>query len=156
MRIRDVQDEDFPKLLWNEHLQNEWKESIEKDLRERHEQGIIWLVAEEDNEIIGQIMARLNGKFGKPYIWALRVKEAHQNKGVGTTLTLEAENKLKQRGAKDVTITVNTDNPDAVRLYKRLNYIQKDKTIVDRWSYPRNGKQVEYDVELFFLEKKLL
>ena len=153
MTIRPIQENDSPKIIW--HGLEEWEEVIRKDYKEMEEKGTVWLVAEENGEPIGQVLATMKGKHGKPHLWALRVRDDHRNKGIGTALILRAEEVLKNRGATIVTIDVDTWNENAIRLYERVGYKRTGRERKEHWTRNYNGKVIEEDIILFDLEKVL-
>lgn len=154
MTIRPIKENDFPNIIWPGL--EEWEEVIKKDYKEMDEKGILWLVAEEHGEPVGQILATMKGKHGKPHLWALRVREDHQNKGIGTLLINRAEEELKNQGATNVTIDVDAWNDNAMRLYQRLGYKKTGGERKEHWTRMHDGKKIEEDVILFDLEKDLL
>lgn len=91
---------------------------------------LMWIVQIPQGEIIGQAfvmlksseMSAADGKT-RAYVFAFRVKPSWRNKGIGTYLMHFVENDLQQRGYKVVTLNVAKENPDALRLYKRLGYV---------------------------------
>jgi predicted N-acetyltransferase YhbS len=66
-----------------------------------------WLVAESDGVVIGEIVAGVErnpsiGKIG--VIYGLDVDARHQKRGIGTALSLAAEEALKKKGAERVVV----------------------------------------------------
>lgn len=152
MIIRTVTDEDLPKLIWKGL--EEWEETIYKEFAEREEKGTLWLVAEENGEPVGQILATVKGKFGKPYLSALRVRPDLRGKGIGTQLIQKAEEALKRQGASIITISVDVENR-AIRLYERLGYVRVGEVRKEHWVRTYKGKQIEEDIVLYDLEKHI-
>jgi ribosomal protein S18 acetylase RimI-like enzyme len=80
-------------------------------------------------EIVGQVFLqyasddpRFADGLTRGYIYALRVKAAYQNQGIGRQLIQEAEGHLRQKGMRLATIGVAKSNAGAQRLYERLGY----------------------------------
>lgn len=97
-----------------------WQKRLEKLPEGRYN-----LVAEQDDEIIGQISFWAYQRARKKHAgsFGMAVKEAHQGKGVGTKLlsavTDLADNWLNLRR---IEITVYTDNEAAIKLYKNHGF----------------------------------
>jgi GNAT superfamily N-acetyltransferase len=89
------------------------------------------LVAWRDGVPVGDVVLRLSGADhpfirermpGRPMIYHLEVAPAHQRQGVGTALLDAAEAQARTRGHGLVQLLVETDNPEAERLYRRRGY----------------------------------
>jgi len=139
--IRQVTEEDLPALEWDgEYIQyrrmfaNLFKES-------QTGRTLLWVVALPEGGLIGQAFVMLKSSEqeaadgqNRAYLFALRVKQAWRSRGIGAYLMAFAENDLRVRGFKFVTLNVAKDNHSALRLYKRLGY----KVIGSRsgsWTY---------------------
>ena len=55
-------------------------------------------------------------------IWQLAVHPLLQRLGIGTALIADLEQRLRRRGLTEARLSVEHDNPDATRLYRRLGY----------------------------------
>jgi len=88
----------------------------------------LFLVAEEDNQIVGVIMGAWDGRRG--WIHHLAVKKEWRNQGVGSTLLGEVEKRLKAKGCLKVNLMVLRENVDAQRLYARLGYQEMSATLL--------------------------
>ena len=78
-----------------------------------------------------------------------------RGRGIGTRLLEEAENILVERGFRWATIAVAKDNPDALRLYRRLGFrtIRADD---GDWSYRDHEGSLRFVHEpCWVLEKQL-
>jgi ribosomal-protein-alanine N-acetyltransferase len=61
---------------------------------------------------------------GAGWISVLAVGEAHRGRGIGAALTVRAAKRLFAAGAREVGLTTDDDNGDAIRLYVRLGFRQ--------------------------------
>lgn len=77
--------------------------------------GTVQLVFKDENEVYA------DGR-GKAHLHHARVAEEFRGRGIGTVLVEEAEHEARKRGFKDMTIGVDEDNQQAIKLYERLGY----------------------------------
>jgi len=99
------------------------------DLHERFPETFI--VAEEDNKIIGYIMCRIETGlpdfrfFGIPrkgHVISIAVLPEHQRKGIGIALMKEAMTKMKGYKATECYLEVRVSNEPGVNLYRKLGF----------------------------------
>jgi ribosomal protein S18 acetylase RimI-like enzyme len=157
--IRPARAEDLRALEWEGEYQRfrmVYQRAYADSLRGRR----ILLVAEEQGEIVGQIFMQidsaLSGGDGRAaYLYALRVRPTHRNRGIGTELVREAEAILRTRGFARALISVAKNNDPARRLYERLGYevFGEDP---GNWSFfDDRGKQQEVHEPAYLLDKIL-
>jgi GNAT superfamily N-acetyltransferase len=123
VRVRSVEQDDLPQLLsygWmnphDEVIQRAYDRSVEGDL--------IFLVAEADTQIIGQVwvdLAHLADEW-MGLIVALFVVPTMQNLGLGTRLLQQAEAAMRERGLLAAEVSIEKKNLKARHLYARLGY----------------------------------
>ena len=98
---------------------------------------LTFLVAEEDGEVVGYVMCRIEtglpnfGLFGlikKGHVVSIAVMPQHRRKGIGYTLMKEAMKNMKKYNAKECFLEVRVSNQPAINLYKKLGF-QIVKTI---------------------------
>jgi ribosomal protein S18 acetylase RimI-like enzyme len=65
-------------------------------------------------------------------LWQLSVHPLLQGLGIGTALVADLEERLRRRGRTEARLTVEHDNPDAARLYRRLGYVEHGSA-VESW-----------------------
>jgi ribosomal protein S18 acetylase RimI-like enzyme len=65
-------------------------------------------------------------------LWQLAVHPLLQRLGVGTAMIADLEQRLRARGRTEARLTVEHDNPEAARLYRRLGYREHDSA-VESW-----------------------
>ena len=121
LRFRDLEPEDIPELGWSggpAHLREiaqAWEDGVAGDV------GV--LVGEVST---GRLIAcggvRLTRYPDVAELWMLSVAESWQGLGVGSALIAALEDVAAERGHTRVQLSVEFDNPDADRLYRRLGY----------------------------------
>jgi ribosomal protein S18 acetylase RimI-like enzyme len=80
----------------------------------------LFLVAEEDDEIVGSVIGGWDGRRG--WIYHLAVKPKHQRKGIGVRLVREVEKRLGVKGAKKVNAQVYKWNEKSSEFFKAIGY----------------------------------
>jgi ribosomal protein S18 acetylase RimI-like enzyme len=90
-----------------------------KHKTERDSQSI--LIAEDAGKIVGCIFIVEDGWIG--FIWRVCVKETHRKKGIGSMLLKKAEEIIRSRGIKEVSILVDPKKEALQNWYKKQNYI---------------------------------
>lgn len=135
MEIRLAKIEDIAQLT---HLKKPQKEQHVKmfhdnqidRLKDMEKGEAIYLVAEEENQIIAHLLLRLNGTTyepGYPNMNDLYVAQEKRQRGIGSKLVDEAEKIAKEKGYAKISLAVNpTLNPKAKALYEHLGYRQTD------------------------------
>ena len=119
--------------------------------------AVFWTV-DDNGELIGELYAFLNlddrdfadGK-DRAYLCAFRIRKQYRGQGLGTALMKAALEDMKNRGFKTVTIGVNKDEPENIRLYERLGFSERVKEChYDPCGLDEKG-QPEYDGEGWWL-----
>ncbi len=80
------------------------------------------LVAEQDGEIVGVLIAAWDGWRGNMY--RLAVREGHRREGIGLALTREGEEYLREYGVRRVTALVAFDDEVAGGFWEAAGYPQ--------------------------------
>jgi ribosomal protein S18 acetylase RimI-like enzyme len=80
------------------------------------------LVAEQNGEIVGALIAAWDGWRGNMY--RLAVREGHRRKGIGLALTRAGEDYLRQCGVRRVTALVAFDDEVAGEFWESAGYPQ--------------------------------
>jgi len=132
LQIREFTMTDYPAVyaLWEQAgpglaiRPSDQPEEVEKKLTRDPD---LFLVAEEEGQVVGVIMGAWDGRRG--WLHHLAVAEGYRNRGIGTALLLEVETRLKAKGCLKVNLLIRRNNPDARRLYERLGY-QEMSTII--------------------------
>lgn len=99
------------------------------DLHRRYPETFI--VAEENDEVIGYIMCRVevglsnlgfSGIVKKGHVVSVAVLPEHRRKGVGNSLITQAAEAMKRYSAKQCYLEVRGTNQEAIILYKKLGF----------------------------------
>jgi ribosomal-protein-alanine N-acetyltransferase len=85
--------------------------------------GDTFLVAEEDSQVVGYVIARKVD--AKGHIIAIAVDPRHRCRGIGKALMLAVEEELRKKGVVELWLEVRVSNTRAVKFYKRLGYVEK-------------------------------
>jgi ribosomal protein S18 acetylase RimI-like enzyme len=80
----------------------------------------LFLVAEDENRIVGAVLGGFDGRRGMVY--HLAVAAAQRQRGLGSALMAELESRLKAKGCRKYYLLVTYDNTDVVDFYRRLGW----------------------------------
>jgi GNAT superfamily N-acetyltransferase len=151
----------LPGLEWF-GLYTHFRRLFERTYEEQTEGRRLMLVADLNGFPVGQIFVHFTDAGQEPhlrklrgYLYALRVLEPLQGRGIGTRLIQEAERELLARGYRWSVIAVAKDNPGARRLYERLSYVvfADDPGI---WHYTdHEGRACRVEEPAWMLQKAL-
>jgi ribosomal protein S18 acetylase RimI-like enzyme len=94
-------------------------EEIEKKLTRDPD---LFLVAEEEGQVVGVIVGAWDGRRG--WIHHLAVAQPCRGRGIGSALIAEVERRLRAKGCLKVNLLVHRDNEQARRLYRDLGYAE--------------------------------
>ena len=124
--------------------------------------AIFWAL-DNSGEIVGELYAFLNLEdrdfadgHDTAYLCAFRVKKEYRGQGYGSRLMETALEDLKQRGFRNVTIGVGSDEPQNIRLYRRLGFNAKIKDCHYDPCGMDEDMQPLYDDTVWWLLKKEL
>lgn len=90
-----------------------------------------FIVAEENGQIVGYIMSRielglsalgLGGLIKKGHVVSVAVMPEHRRRGIGKALVSEAIEAMKRYNAKQCYLEVRASNSAAIGLYKQLGF----------------------------------
>lgn len=128
LRIREVRKDDLVALEWDGeyvHFRRLYRQAFDEANLGRR----IMLVAEVEDEIVGQIFIHLRSRWQKSfggdrtaYLHSFRVKARFRKQGIGGRLLRSAEARLRAEGYNRAVISVAKDNPDALRMYRSHGY----------------------------------
>ncbi len=101
------------------------------------EQGEVWLIGDEKSpDPIGYLA--LVFSFGlewggkNAFVDELFVVDAHRGKGIGTQALEHAIKRCAQRGIRALRLEVMRKNENALKLYKRLNFVDLGRHLLTR------------------------
>ncbi len=80
----------------------------------------LFLVAEQDDKIVGSVIGGWDGRRG--WIYHLAVKPEHQRKGIGVELVREVEKRLVAKGAKKVNAQVYKWNEQSSEFFRAIGF----------------------------------
>ncbi len=159
--IRPIEEQDLPALEWGEtyiHFRRLFRQAYE-DMRIGTRQ-LLMMEHRTTGEMIGQVFIQWSSSdpryadgAKRGYLYALRVKPAFQNRGLGTRILEAAEEELRRRGMTTASIGVEKNNPRARALYERRGY----RIIADdpgRWSYVDHEGNIQEVLEPAWLMEK--
>lgn len=83
------------------------------------------LVAEDQNEVVGQIVSM---PFGPKvaFYWRLSVSEKYRRQGIAHKLVETLEGRLRELGVVDVCALVNSAKPELLEFYEKQDYNYSD------------------------------
>jgi ribosomal protein S18 acetylase RimI-like enzyme len=161
--IRPMEERDLPALEWDgefPHFRRLFRQAFE-DMQ----LGTRYLLVIERipaGEMVGQVFIQWNSsdpRFAdgsrRGYLYALRIKPAFRERGLGARMIRAAEEVLRGRGMDSASIGVEKNNPRARALYERQGYrvIAEDP---GRWSYIDHCGIVQEVLEpAWLMEKKI-
>ncbi len=127
IRLRRFSLEDYEDVI------NIWKQCklsykpFGRDRRDRIEKemnrGIaIFILAEDNHEIIGTILGTHDGRKG--WINRLAVLPTYRNQGIARKLVKEVEKQLHEIGIDIITCLIEDSNPDSRKVFSQLEYIE--------------------------------
>ncbi len=129
MSIRAYRESDFAevKLLWQQVFPNDppWNSAESAVPEKLAVQPDRFLVATNDDKVIGTIMAGYDGHRG--WLYAVAVSENCRRNGVGTALVREAEARLGGLGCRKINLQIRSANAQVKAFYDRLDYEIEDR-----------------------------
>lgn len=133
MQIREFRyPEDYPQVesLWASMAKgvnlgrSDTPEEIQKKIAQ--DPGL-FIVAEENGQIIGTVIGGFDGRRG--LIYHLAVTTSFRGQGVGSRLMREIESRLRAKGCIRCYLLVTTDNNKAMRYYEKRGWERMDWVI---------------------------
>lgn len=137
VRFRLCREDDLPALEWM-GLHTRQREIIEGAFAAQRRGEAAMLLVEAGGYPVAQAWIDFaeRGSPDRPRLWAVRVFPPLQGAGLGEMLMERAERLAAERGAREVELGVEFDNPDARRFYRRLGYRPAgSRTEVERYSF---------------------
>lgn len=120
-------------IIETECFSHPWsKQSLEEEL---NNETSLFLVAKEENEVIGYIGMSI--VIDEGYIFNVAVRENHRNKGVATALINELVTYGKKNNFSFITLEVRESNLPAISLYSKFGFIKAG----ERKDYYSNPKE---------------
>jgi len=118
---------DGVKALWQEMFPDDppWNGADVAIPAKKAVQPELFLVAVDNGQVIGSVMAGYDGHRG--WLYAVAVLNSHQRQGVGTALIREAEKRLRSLGCGKINLQIRASNSAVVQFYKHLGYTAEDR-----------------------------
>jgi len=88
----------------------------------------LFLIAEQDGDIIGSVIGAFDGRRGM--IYHLAVRQDYRGQGVGAALLSEVEKRLQAKGCLKCLLLVFADNTEAVQFYRTHGWREQTEDIV--------------------------
>ena len=107
-------------------------DDIEELRRLVSESGELFLVAEQDNQVVGTVVGGWDGWRGN--IYRLAVSPEYRRQGIGEALVQEVERRLVARGTRKISILIEHEDTLAISFWDSLNNI----------GYERDPRMVRY------------
>jgi ribosomal protein S18 acetylase RimI-like enzyme len=134
MLIREFEIEDYSKVmtLWkNAGLVLRPGDELEDIKVKLQRDPDLFLVAEEEDAIVGVVMGAWDGRRG--WINHLAVEPAHQWRGIASAMIDELERRLSEKGAKMVNAQVYQRNTKSLEFFKARGYeIHSDRIMIGK------------------------
>jgi ribosomal protein S18 acetylase RimI-like enzyme len=127
MKIRPFQpaDEESVIALWHAcGLTRPWNDPRRDIQRKLGEQPELFLVATDEERVVGSAMVGFDGHRG--WVYYLAVSPQHRMLHIGRTLMQEAEQLLMARGCPKINLLIRSSNAEVIAFYRRLGYTQDD------------------------------
>lgn len=120
-------------IIETECFSHPWsRQSLEEEL---DNETSIFLVAKEENEVIGYIGMSI--VIDEGYIFNVAVRESYRNKGVATALINELVTYGKKNNFSFITLEVRKSNLPAISLYSKFGFLKAG----ERKDYYSNPKE---------------
>ncbi len=81
-----------------------------------------FLIAEEDDVILGYALGNFSSKDDQGWILSLGVRPEARGKQIRKMLTKKLITLLEDNNSKEICLTVHPDNASAIRIYKNLGF----------------------------------
>jgi N-acetylglutamate synthase-like GNAT family acetyltransferase len=125
MKIRLATKSDIPAITSMKKIEDE--ERYLQRINETSEGRSVYLVAEQDGQVVGQVFLKYYGTETYPEypnMEDLFVDENFRDHGIGTALIMECENRVKAKEFTKVGLSVNPSlNKKAMSLYEKFGYV---------------------------------
>jgi ribosomal protein S18 acetylase RimI-like enzyme len=129
-------DEGAVVALWQAcGLTRPWNDPRKDVARKLRVQPELFLVGEEDGEVVATAMAGYEGHRG--WVSYLGVSPAHQRRGLGRAIMAEVERLLRAAGCPKINLQVRAGNAEAVAFYRSIGFEMDDVVSL--------GKRLERD-----------
>jgi ribosomal protein S18 acetylase RimI-like enzyme len=87
----------------------------------------LFLVAEEDGQIIGTVIGGFDGRRG--LLYHLAVAASFRRRGIGSRLMEEVETRMRAKGCMRCYLLVTMDNPEGMAYYEKHGWERMDYVV---------------------------
>lgn len=91
----------------------------------------LFLVAEEDEEIVGTVMGAWDGRRG--WIYHLSVLPSYRHRGVASGLIRELEARMRKLGVLKLNALIHPWNEASIKFFKSLGYGIQTMNEAEKW-----------------------
>ena len=91
----------------------------------------LFLVLEEDAQLIGVVMGAYDGRRG--WIYHLAVAPTRQGEGLGQQLVHALEDRLQAKGCDKVNLLIEPSNRRVQSFYEKLGYQTDELIFMEKW-----------------------
>lgn len=154
--IRRTTEADLPRLEWSGAFAHH-RQIIREAFAAQGRGEAVMLVADLDGFPVGQAWLELTPKADSaaPAVWAVRVMEPLQGKGLGARLMAAMEAEARALGCAELELAVEKANPRARRLYERLGWrVRRERREAYAYVTPE-GASVSQALDEWVLGKRL-
>ena len=134
MQIREFKLEDFTAVisLWQDAgLELNRSDSFEGIERKLERDPDLFLVGEEDHQILAAIMAGFDGR--RCWVYHMAVHPYGQGRGWGALLLEELEKRVKAKGCEKVNLLLEPSYTEVITFFERLEYRHNDLIFLEKW-----------------------
>jgi len=129
MIIRELTHEDYDNLLllWKEaglSARPQGRDSQERIEAELFNDISLFLVAQENNTLVGSVLGTHDGRKG--WINRLAVRPGFRNQGIAQKLVKAVEQWLASQGIEIIACLIESGNDTSVNLFRKLNYAEHE------------------------------
>lgn len=137
MEIREFALSDYEDVidLWQRAgLSLSRSDSIEGIKRKLERDSELFLVVEEDKQIIGAVMGCFDGRRG--WVNHLAIDPDFQGNQIGKNIMDELERRFREVGCEKVNLLISMDNTKVQGFYERLGFTQDPLVFMEKWIIP--------------------
>ena len=131
--IRPLTDDDVAAVvdLWGATgLTRPWNDPLSDIRRSRAVWPNLLLVAHDDEDVVGSVMAGYDGHRG--WLYYLATLPSHRGRGIARALVAEAEARLTALGCPKVMLMVRSDNTAVLEFYDALDYTRETAVLTGK------------------------
>jgi len=129
MEIRPYTDSDRDDVarLWREVFPDSppWNRPEDDIERKRTVQPGLFLVAIDDEELVGTAMGGFDGHRG--WVYYVAVRPEHRRKGIGASLMRAVEKGVAGIGCTKLNLQVRSTNREVIEFYRKIGYEIEDR-----------------------------